>query len=867
MLCANDPKSLKRRILALYCIGALVFPACASRRAPSSHPVAPMMKSAKPGRNAYHSAKPEDLSQYIRGVFQAYGEDYNKDRDRLRPATTTADSIETNPEVANLSAQLAESPDDPKLTRSLADLHLAEGRLLEALDLYSRLERRFPDDRQIQRALATIWDAWRNYPQALEHAARALSPSEMTAADWLFLGRIHLRGENLTAAGAALRKSVEMEPGNGAALVELGNACFRLTDWSAAVRHLKEALRLDGRLDSARRKLALSLAHLQRDEQALQEFMVLETAARAHNDLGLVQLADRRWETASRSFAAALSVDPRFEEAQANLARTEAYRPLAASVTLPSFDLAALPAGRVEFDASRTGKEPGAEPSADPDPNVPARTAFVLELDGGQSNVAGATRLSEPESHALPPSPIPVVEHVGNIQAVVELREFTTPVSNDTTAESRWREADEGMETRFDAAQRDGPQVSHGASPLSAAWQPTVVEVSSVKRVPEVPLSVALPVSPLPANQLAAPSGSGWSVPTVAVGAVPGTSLQPTENDAALPLTLWGPLEGTGPSIRFPVGVGPDKPAGDREGDLFRREVPAWELRPIPPNAATIALDTKGGRPSQAPTAILDTLGKMAQLALPESIKIAPLPSELPAIRPTTLGEVSVVVGSSPPSQPALLTARPPNREETLRLTVSPQSPPFIQANWVAPRHLSLISPLDANVFRSAVANPLDPPRRMTTASTVALKPPALSSRRAGAAKRPSEVAVSVSAARLPEKDGEAGPISSRSRWSRQSFPGHFAQIPMSGEARRGSISAARQPATPRASDWRLAFRIAVGVGLVASALACFLGLGALATVLIGALVGLAGATLTLSHAGDAGSQARIVPPQNRKSA
>ncbi len=803
MLRSNGRWKPKKKVLALYCVWALILPNCGPRRTSSVAIPQPAVSSSArqpKARNAYRSIKPKDLSEHIRAVYKVSEQNYQ--------STASAQSHDNpaaeDPELARLSALLAASPDDPAVIRSLADLHFSQERFLDALELYSRLEKKDPRNREVQRALAMVWDAWSNYPKALEHAARAVQPSQMTAADWLFMGRIHLRGANLAAAIAALRKAVELEPVNRAAWVELGDACFHLQDWRGAVDPLIKALQLDPHNAAARRQLALSLAHLRQDEQATSEFMALETAAQAYNDLGLAQVTDRRWEAASRSFAAALTADPSFEEARENLARTEIYRPLVASVTLPSFDLPAAPVWHVELPAPEGRMERAAATSVDP-PNVdpssarPAKQPFVVELEGGQTSLMGIARLSERAQLVLP-SPLRVVQPVGNIQAVVQLPEFPTSEANDAGPPPTPIELD--MDSRPDSGDSGQIEIAPNSDTLGALSRPAAVDLSTFAPVSEVFLAETRPLGlePAPSNSV-------------------------------------------------------------RTGAPFRPSSPSWELRPIPPSFATAVVGVEEDWFGGVSAVILEALGRTAGLALPEALGIAPAANELPSFRPITIGELSVVLGSPPQ---LVLPPAPATREGLLTAAVSTGT--HAAADWVTPNRLSWLGLPDIG---STLSRPRPRLRAVETLPTEAVQAPTHAARM-GSKSSPESLDTGRSAT-VDEPDGDTGqtgrvPDTNRSRWSQYSFPRQFAQMPTYGDVQPGRQSVTAEP-VDSATKWKLAFVATIGAGIIGTAAAYFLGLGALATVLIGALAGLVGGVFTLSHAGVEPTQAQFLPPRNRESA
>ena len=172
MLRVNGNATLQRKVLALYCLLALVLPGCGPRRTASSDLAVPMVKS-NPGKakNPYRAVKRKDLSRHIRAVFRASAEHY--DAERMLQATAS-EAIPEDPEIQSAARALEEDPNNWSVARRLADLYMAANRHFEAFELYSRLQVSLGEDPEVSRALATIWDRWGDYPRALEHAAQAL---------------------------------------------------------------------------------------------------------------------------------------------------------------------------------------------------------------------------------------------------------------------------------------------------------------------------------------------------------------------------------------------------------------------------------------------------------------------------------------------------------------------------------------------------------------------------------------------------------------------------------------------------------------------------------------------------------------------
>ncbi len=337
MIRAKNDATLSSKVVTFYCLAVLVMPGCGPRRIESANHAS---VSSPPGHakatNPYRAVKARDFSQHIRAVFKTSAERYEAD------AARRAGTEQASPDDPRLQAAMREAeerPDDAEAILRLAELYLESNRLLEAFQLYSGLEARSEPNPRLARALATIWDRWGDYPRALQFATEAVAAEEIPAEDWFFLGRIHLHGDNWQAGVDALRKSLDLNPAQTDAWLELAAAYSKRRDWNSASSCLRRALSLNPSRNEIRRSLGAALARSGDQEGALRELTALDPAAKAYNQLGEILRSEGRWQAAHQAFSAALVADPSLGAARANLESTIPYLPLPTSVTLPSFDL------------------------------------------------------------------------------------------------------------------------------------------------------------------------------------------------------------------------------------------------------------------------------------------------------------------------------------------------------------------------------------------------------------------------------------------------------------------------------------------------------------------------------------------------
>jgi len=285
------------------------------------------------GKKVYDSASPADLSPYIRNVLKISQED-TENRQALKKLH------EQRPLLEELLRRIAESPEDIESRRTLAAHYLKEGLYYSAFELYEQIRSTGFEDATAERGLARIRDKWGHYSLAKRHAERALALDPQSAEALELLGNIHLHGNEPQAAVAAFLEALARTPENPSLHSTIGSVLLKLGNSGEARGYLEEAVALDPALIEARNNLAEALARLGDYDGALHEFAVANPPAAAFNKLGLVYLADRKWQKAQNAFKQALVQEPDHVKVRLNLSIAQSYLPPPTIINLPPLEVA-----------------------------------------------------------------------------------------------------------------------------------------------------------------------------------------------------------------------------------------------------------------------------------------------------------------------------------------------------------------------------------------------------------------------------------------------------------------------------------------------------------------------------------------------
>lgn len=162
-----------------------------------------------------------------------------------------------------------------------------------------------------------------HFAQAELHCHQVLQEDPGQADAWHFLGEALQGQQKHSAAAAAFRRCLDLQPHSPDALIGLGLALVGLGQRVEAAAAFQEALRWQPSHAEARTKLGVILAELGRLDDAITQ---LREAVRhspdlpqAHHNLGVALAQQGKLEQALASLREALRLKPEYPEAQSNL--------------------------------------------------------------------------------------------------------------------------------------------------------------------------------------------------------------------------------------------------------------------------------------------------------------------------------------------------------------------------------------------------------------------------------------------------------------------------------------------------------------------------------------------------------------------
>jgi tetratricopeptide (TPR) repeat protein len=209
---------------------------------------------------------------------------------------------------------------DPDLKAALLELQKHAGaaehvrvaeryRRLKILDVahdhFERARQIDPTEAAAYEGLARIWRDWGFPNLGVGDASRAVyyAPSSASAQNTL--------GTVLTAMGRgadarrAYERALSLDPRAAYVLSNLCYLSFQEGEIAEAVTECRAALDVDPGLTPARNNLALAYAADKRDDLAQREFLAASNVAAGWYNIGLVDLAEKRYARASSAFAVA----------------------------------------------------------------------------------------------------------------------------------------------------------------------------------------------------------------------------------------------------------------------------------------------------------------------------------------------------------------------------------------------------------------------------------------------------------------------------------------------------------------------------------------------------------------------------------
>jgi tetratricopeptide (TPR) repeat protein len=201
---------------------------------------------------------------------------------------------------------------------AVADRYYQLGIRDTAMEYYAEAIVRNPRSVWALDGTARIWRDWGQMGQALGSAYRAIYFAPGSAAAWNTLGTILQALDEHSASADAYRRAISLDE---AAVYARSNLCylaFVAAEADRAVAECAAALRVDGGFAPALNNLALVYAAVGDTPRAFEVFAAAAGGeAVAHYNLGIVLLAERRYDEAVRAFEGAYRLDPSFDRAHA----------------------------------------------------------------------------------------------------------------------------------------------------------------------------------------------------------------------------------------------------------------------------------------------------------------------------------------------------------------------------------------------------------------------------------------------------------------------------------------------------------------------------------------------------------------------
>ncbi len=209
---------------------------------------------------------------------------------------------------------------DPDLKAALLELRVHPGaaqhlrvaeryRRLKILDAahdhFEHARQLDPTDAAAYEGLARIWRDWGFPNLGLGDASRAVyyAPSSATAQNTL--GTVLAAMGRGADARRAYERALVLDPRAAYVLNNLCYLSFLEGEIAAAVTECRAALDVDPGLAPARNNLALAYAADRRDDLSRREFLAASNAAAGWYNIGIVDLAEKRYAHASSAFAVA----------------------------------------------------------------------------------------------------------------------------------------------------------------------------------------------------------------------------------------------------------------------------------------------------------------------------------------------------------------------------------------------------------------------------------------------------------------------------------------------------------------------------------------------------------------------------------
>jgi Flp pilus assembly protein TadD len=229
--------------------------------------------------------------------------------------SSTPQTLEaTDPELIGALA-LAQAMPSPKSYNEVARVYHRKQLLDRAYDYYTQSLRLKPKQAEAYEGLARVWRDWHSPALALGDAYRAIHYDPRSASARNTLGTVLQALGHRREAREAYMLVLALEPQAAYAFNNLCYLSFLDGDGERATRECQTAIRLDSRLTAARNNLGLVYAAAGRLDLAREQFALAGGAAATAYNMGVVHLAERRFQDAAREFGAAQAAFPAFAEA------------------------------------------------------------------------------------------------------------------------------------------------------------------------------------------------------------------------------------------------------------------------------------------------------------------------------------------------------------------------------------------------------------------------------------------------------------------------------------------------------------------------------------------------------------------------
>lgn len=149
--------------------------------------------------------------------------------------------------IAELEQALKAKPDAPEIVSYLSSLYKERNEIPKAVTLLERLVVHFPENDKYHFMLGAMYDEAKNKPAVVEQMRKAIELNPKNAAALNYLGyTLAEQGNSLDEAESLIRRALELEPDDGFFVDSLGWVYYQRGDAKAAVKQLERAVELAG---------------------------------------------------------------------------------------------------------------------------------------------------------------------------------------------------------------------------------------------------------------------------------------------------------------------------------------------------------------------------------------------------------------------------------------------------------------------------------------------------------------------------------------------------------------------------------------------------------------------------------------------